>query len=86
MQVPKEKMQQHHGCYFTIQEDYRDYGVSIRVKYRDNEPLRELTAHHQSGGERSVATILFMMALQELTSCPFRCVDEINQVHARLFI
>ncbi len=63
-----------------VQEDYRDYGVSIRVKYRDNEPLRELTAHHQSGGERSVATILYMMALQELTSCPFRCVDEINQV------
>ena len=62
------------------QEDYKEYGIRIKVKYRDNEQLRELTAHHQSGGERSVATILYMMALQELTSCPFRCVDEINQV------
>ena len=47
-----------------FQEDYERYGVRIRVKYRDNEQLRELTAHHQSGGERSVATVLYMMALQ----------------------
>ena len=33
----------------------------------------------QSGGERSVATALYMLALQELTTVPFRCVDEINQ-------
>jgi chromosome segregation ATPase len=50
------------------------------VKYRDNENLRILSPHSQSGGERSVATVLFMMAMQELTKCPFRCVDEINQV------
>ena len=50
------------------------------VKFRDNESLRELTSHYQSGGEKSVATVLYMMALQELTQCPFRCVDEINQV------
>ncbi|GFO25795.1 structural maintenance of chromosomes protein 5-like [Plakobranchus ocellatus] len=60
-------------------EDYEKYGVCIKVKFRDHENLRELTAHHQSGGERSVATVLFMMALQELNKCPFRCVDEINQ-------
>ncbi|CAL1540764.1 unnamed protein product [Lymnaea stagnalis] len=60
-------------------EDYEKYGVSIKVKFRDDENLRELTAHHQSGGERSVSTVLYMMALQELTKCPFRCVDEINQ-------
>ncbi|XP_005089499.1 structural maintenance of chromosomes protein 5 [Aplysia californica] len=60
-------------------EDYEKYGVSIKVKFRDYENLRELTAHHQSGGERSVSTVLYMMALQELTLCPFRCVDEINQ-------
>ncbi len=35
---------------------------------RDHEPLQELTAHHQSGGERSVATALYMLALQELTT------------------
>ena len=31
-----------------------------------------------------VATVLYMMALQEMTSCPFRCVDEINQVLERV--
>lgn len=61
------------------EDDYEKYGVKIKVKFRDAEVLRELTSHHQSGGERSVATVLYMMALQELTKCPFRCVDEINQ-------
>lgn len=42
--------------------------------------MHELTAHHQSGGERSVSTMLYLMALQELNRCPFRVVDEINQV------
>lgn len=60
-------------------DDYEKYGVCIKVKFRDHENLRELTAHHQSGGERSVSTVLYMMALQELSKCPFRCVDEINQ-------
>ena len=41
-----------------------------------------LTPFHQSGGERSVSTMLYLMALQELTKCPFRVVDEINQVGA----
>ncbi|XP_041363245.1 structural maintenance of chromosomes protein 5-like [Gigantopelta aegis] len=60
-------------------EDYEKYGVRIKVKYRDGEQLRELTQHHQSGGERSVATVLYLMALQEMGKSPFRCVDEINQ-------
>ncbi|XP_064460877.1 structural maintenance of chromosomes protein 5-like [Ornithodoros turicata] len=60
-------------------DKYDQYGVCIRVKFRDHEALTELSAAHQSGGERSVATVLYMMALQELTSVPFRCVDEINQ-------
>lgn len=29
--------------------------------------------------ERSVATMLYLISLQELTPCPFRLVDEINQ-------
>jgi hypothetical protein len=29
--------------------------------------------------ERSVATILYLVSLQDLTHCPFRVVDEINQ-------
>ncbi|KAK7492679.1 hypothetical protein BaRGS_00016158 [Batillaria attramentaria] len=66
--------------YIPENEDQFDkYGIRIRVKFRDGEQLRELTPFHQSGGERSVATVLYMMALQELAKCPFRCVDEINQ-------
>eukprot|EP00096_Caligus_rogercresseyi_P001121 TRINITY_DN11753_c0_g1_i1.p1 TRINITY_DN11753_c0_g1~~TRINITY_DN11753_c0_g1_i1.p1 ORF type:complete len:354 (+),score=130.39 TRINITY_DN11753_c0_g1_i1:106-1062(+) len=56
-----------------------DYGIEIYVKYRENVRLAKLTPHMQSGGERSVATALYMMSLQELTQVPFRCVDEINQ-------
>ena len=59
--------------------DYANFGIDILVKYRDNLQLQKLTPHLQSGGERSVATALYMLALQELTVVPFRCVDEINQ-------
>ena len=38
-----------------------------------------LDAHRQSGGERSVSTIFYLMALQSLARSPFRVVDEINQ-------
>ncbi|KAM4810434.1 structural maintenance of chromosomes protein 5 [Rhinophrynus dorsalis] len=61
------------------EEDYDKYGIRIRVKFRSNTQLHELTPHHQSGGERSVSTMLYLMALQELNRCPFRVVDEINQ-------
>uniref|UniRef100_A0A4W5R2M1 Structural maintenance of chromosomes protein 5 n=1 Tax=Hucho hucho TaxID=62062 RepID=A0A4W5R2M1_9TELE len=61
------------------EEEYDKYGIRIRVKFRSSTQLHELTAHHQSGGERSVSTMLYLMALQELNRCPFRVVDEINQ-------
>lgn len=64
----------------VLQEDYDKYGIRIRVKFRSSTQLHELTPHHQSGGERSVSTMLYLMALQELNRCPFRVVDEINQV------
>uniref|UniRef100_A0A4W4FIK2 Structural maintenance of chromosomes protein 5 n=1 Tax=Electrophorus electricus TaxID=8005 RepID=A0A4W4FIK2_ELEEL len=60
-------------------EEYDRYGIRIRVKFRSSTQLHELTPHHQSGGERSVSTMLYLMALQELNRCPFRVVDEINQ-------
>ena len=50
------------------------------MKFRDSESLQLLTSTHQSGGERSVSTMLYLLALQDLTNCPFRAVDEINQV------
>ncbi|KAM9751721.1 structural maintenance of chromosomes protein 5 [Menidia menidia] len=61
------------------EEEYDKYGIRIRVKFHSNTQLHELTPHHQSGGERSVSTMLYLMALQELNRCPFRVVDEINQ-------
>ncbi|KAJ1359320.1 Structural maintenance of chromosomes protein 5 [Parelaphostrongylus tenuis] len=48
-------------------------------KFRQGERLRRPDDQVQSGGERSVATMLYLLALQELCPVPFRCVDEINQ-------
>ncbi|XP_005240753.1 structural maintenance of chromosomes protein 5 isoform X2 [Falco peregrinus] len=61
------------------EEEYDKYGIRIRVKFHRSTELHELTAYHQSGGERSVSTMLYLMALQEFNKCPFRVVDEINQ-------
>lgn len=49
------------------------------VHCRDTEQLQLLTGQRQSGGERAVSTILYLMSLQELAKTPFRVVDEINQ-------
>lgn len=46
---------------------------------RESEPLTTLDSHRQSGGERAVSTIFYLMSLQSLTRSPFRVVDEINQ-------
>lgn len=59
--------------------DFDKYGLKIRVKFRDVDKLQELTRTHQSGGERAVTTAVYMISLQELSTVPFRCVDEINQ-------
>ncbi|KAM6328979.1 structural maintenance of chromosomes protein 5 isoform 1-T1 [Alca torda] len=61
------------------EEEYDKYGIRIRVKFHSSTELHELTPYHQSGGEKSVSTMLYLMALQELNRCPFRVVDEINQ-------
>lgn len=61
------------------EKEYSKYGLSIKVTYRNGEPMQELNNMTQSGGERAVATAVFMLSLQELTPVPFRCVDEINQ-------
>lgn len=61
------------------EKEFDNYGLCIKVTYRNGEPLQELNNVVQSGGERAVATAIFMLSLQELTPVPFRCVDEINQ-------
>eukprot|EP00240_Pyramimonas_obovata_P000067 CAMPEP_0118947068 /NCGR_PEP_ID=MMETSP1169-20130426/45317_1 /TAXON_ID=36882 /ORGANISM="Pyramimonas obovata, Strain CCMP722" /LENGTH=1143 /DNA_ID=CAMNT_0006893203 /DNA_START=136 /DNA_END=3568 /DNA_ORIENTATION=+ len=60
-------------------ENFESYEMRIRVKFRAEEALQTLSSHRQSGGERSVSTMLYLIALQEFTKCPFRVVDEINQ-------
>lgn len=60
-------------------KNYANYGISIKVSFRNGSPLQELNANVQSGGERAVSTAIYMLSLQELTPVPFRCVDEINQ-------
>ncbi|KAH3902906.1 related to Structural maintenance of chromosomes protein 5 [Saccharomycodes ludwigii] len=61
------------------ENSFRDWRIEILVKFRDNVPLKVLDSHTQSGGERAVSTVLYMIALQEFTTAPFRVVDEINQ-------
>ncbi|KAK9323611.1 P-loop containing nucleoside triphosphate hydrolase protein [Lipomyces orientalis] len=74
-------------------EDYENWSIQIKVKFREHEQLQLLTHQRQSGGERSVSTIFYLMSLQCVTKAPFRVVDEINQgmdprnermVHARM--
>lgn len=58
---------------------YKDWKLQILVKFRENSDLKILDHQSQSGGERAVSTIFFIMSLQGLTDAPFRVVDEINQ-------
>ncbi|KAJ5887501.1 hypothetical protein N7495_007542 [Penicillium taxi] len=73
--------------------EFDQWSILIHVKFRENENLSILDSHRQSGGERAVSTIFYLMALQSLSASPFRVVDEINQgmdprnermVHGRL--
>ena len=60
-------------------EFFEKYAIEIYVRFRENADLQRLTEHVQSGGEKSVSTMLYIIALQDITQCPFRLVDEINQ-------
>ncbi|KAJ3553657.1 hypothetical protein NM688_g3492 [Phlebia brevispora] len=60
-------------------EDFDKWAIEILVKFRDEEKLQLLTAERQSGGERSLTTILYLMSLTEHARAPFSLVDEINQ-------
>ncbi|KAJ6014392.1 hypothetical protein N7540_008983 [Penicillium herquei] len=73
--------------------EFQEWSILIHVKFREIEQLSVLNSHRQSGGERAVSTIFYLMALQSLSASPFRVVDEINQgmdprnermVHGRL--
>ncbi|KAF8329916.1 hypothetical protein F5887DRAFT_1182074 [Amanita rubescens] len=71
------------GCAGEIRisphEEYEKWAIDILVKFRDSEKLQLLTSQRQSGGERSLTTILYLMSLTEEARAPFSLVDEINQ-------
>ena len=59
--------------------NFGDYAIEIKVSFRDGVKPSVLSSRVQSGGERSVSTIMYLMAMQDMMVAPFRCVDEINQ-------
>jgi chromosome segregation ATPase len=59
----------------TNEQDIEDAGLEILVGFKGGTPV-PLNAYTQSGGERSTATITFLLALQQHVHSPFRAVDE----------
>jgi hypothetical protein len=55
------------------------FNAPIWVKFREKAELQKLEQYSQSGGEKSVSTMLYLLCLQMVTDTPFRVVDEINQ-------
>jgi len=54
--------------------DYDKWGIQIKVAFRDNEKVQILTSHRQSGGERALTTVMYVMSLAELAKAPFALV------------
>ncbi|MDH5634657.1 MAG: hypothetical protein OEY30_02400, partial [Candidatus Bathyarchaeota archaeon] len=57
------------------EHDIEAAGLQIFVGFKGAKPL-PLDAYTQSGGERSTATIMFLLALQQHVRSSFRAVDE----------
>jgi chromosome segregation ATPase len=55
--------------------DIETAGLEILVGFKGGKPVR-LDAYTQSGGERTTATMSFLLALQQHVLSPFRAVDE----------
>jgi chromosome segregation ATPase len=56
-------------------QDIETAGLEIYVGFKGNKPVA-LDAYTQSGGERTTATMGFLLALQQHVRSPFRAVDE----------
>ena len=52
-------------------------GIEILVGFKGNKPT-PLDAFTQSGGERSIAMMAFLLALQQHITSPFRAIDEFD--------
>ncbi|KAH6618909.1 P-loop containing nucleoside triphosphate hydrolase protein [Boeremia exigua] len=60
-------------------DDFQAWSIQIMVRFREGETMSVLDERRQSGGERAVSTVFYLMAMQDLAQAPFRVVDEINQ-------
>lgn len=47
---------------------FADFEMEMKVAFRDSGDLVPLSGHRHSGGERAVSTIMYLMALQTLTT------------------
>ena len=56
-------------------QDIESAGLEILVGFKGGKPVA-LDSHTQSGGERTTATMSFLLALQQHVRSPFRAVDE----------
>jgi structural maintenance of chromosomes protein 5 len=56
-------------------QDIETAGLEILVGFKGGQPVA-LNAYTQSGGERTTATMSFLLALQQHVRSPFRAVDE----------
>jgi chromosome segregation ATPase len=57
--------------------DIEKCGIEILVGFKGNKPT-PLDAFTQSGGERSIAMMAFLLALQQRITSPFRAIDEFD--------
>jgi len=63
------------GVRLINEHDVEAAGLEIFVGFKGGKPV-PLNVYTQSGGERSTATITFLLALQQHVKSPFRAVDE----------
>lgn len=57
------------------ENDIEAAGLDIYVGFKGSQPI-PLNIYSQSGGERSTATMAFLLALQKHIKSPFRAIDE----------
>ncbi|MCX8171567.1 MAG: AAA family ATPase [Candidatus Bathyarchaeota archaeon] len=57
------------------EEDIEAAGLEIYIGFKGSPPI-PLNIYSQSGGERSTATMAFLLALQKHIKSPFRAIDE----------
>ncbi|MBS7624971.1 MAG: AAA family ATPase [Candidatus Bathyarchaeia archaeon] len=57
------------------EDDIESAGLEIYVGFKGSQPI-PLNIYSQSGGERSTATMAFLLALQKHIKSPFRAIDE----------